>query len=144
MPADTENKDIPYISQAMDIFVSTVVVFPMTRVHFYGDPQHPAIAQYAIKIQSKYFRLRATGLMSDHEAVLYSVNVKAPITQSIAERTIFLYHKGNIDAIRKDMSDLCNTFMSSDPYTRTVEENWQLFKTCIQDSVNQYVPQKTH
>jgi len=30
-----------------------------------------------------------------------------------------------------------------DPCAKTVEENWQLFKTCIQDSVTQCVSQKT-
>jgi len=77
--------------------------------------------------------------MSDHEAVSFSVNVKADRTQNIAKHTVFLYHKGNI---QKRHVRFCDTFMSPDPFTRTVEENWQLFKTCIQDSIIQHVPQK--
>ena len=33
------------------------MVFPLTRVHFLGHPQHPAIAQYAIKNPIKIFPL---------------------------------------------------------------------------------------
>jgi len=61
--------------------------------------------------------------MSDHEAVLFSVNVKDCIPDNITEHSIYLYHKGNIDAIKNDAMDLSNTFLSSDPYRRTVEEN---------------------
>ena len=75
--------------------------------------------------------------------MLFSANVKDCITENIPEHSVYLYHKGNIDAIKSDMMDLSNTFLSSDPYSRTVEENWQLFKTCLQDSVSKNVPQKT-
>ena len=40
------------------------------------------------------------------------------------------------------MMDLCNTFLSSDPYRRSTEENWQLFKTYLKVSVSKNVPQK--
>jgi len=80
--------------------------------------------------------------MSDHEAVFFRINAEAYVPQNVTEHTVFLYHKGNVDAIRKDMIDLCNGFISADPDSRTVEENWYIFKTGLLESVTKYVPQK--
>ena len=40
------------------------------------------------------------------------------------------------------MIDLYYTYISVDPYSRTVEENWRLFKTGLLESITKYVPQK--
>jgi len=62
--------------------------------------------------------------MSDHEAVLLRINAEAYVCpQNVTEHTVFLYHKGNVDAIRKDMIDLYNDYILADPDSRTVEEN---------------------
>jgi len=60
----------------------------------------------------------------------------------VTEHAVFLYHKGNIDGIKKDMVDLYNAYTLVDPYSRTVEENWQLFKSGLLESITKYVPQK--
>ena len=41
------------------------------------------------------------------------------------------------------MIDLYNIYMSVNPYSKTAEENWQLFKTGLLESIIKYVPQKT-
>ena len=80
--------------------------------------------------------------MSDHEAVLFSVNSAGYLSQNVTDHSVFLYHKGNFDAIRKDMIDLYNNQLSINPCSKTVEENWQLFKTALLESISKYVPQK--
>ena len=80
--------------------------------------------------------------MSDHEAVLFSVNSAGHLSQNVTDHSVFLYHKGNFDAIRKDMIDLYNNQLSINPCSKTIEENWQLFKTALLESISKYVPQK--
>ena len=40
------------------------------------------------------------------------------------------------------MIDLYNNQLSINPCSKTVEENWQLFKTALLESISKYVPQK--
>lgn len=82
--------------------------------------------------------------MSDHEAVLFTIHPKAKIPYTKLDHRIFLYHKGNINGIKADMVKLKGVFMSSNPLLRTVEENWNLFKSALLNSVSEHISQKNH
>ena len=81
--------------------------------------------------------------MSDHEAVLFTIHPKAKIPYTKLDYRIFLYHKGNINGVKADMVKLIGVFMSGNPLLRTVEENWNLFKSALLNSVSEHIPQKS-
>ena len=81
--------------------------------------------------------------MSDHEAVLFTIDPKAKILNTKLQHKIFLYHKGNIDGVKADMAKLQDIFMSSNPHSRTVEDNWNLFKSALHNSAIKHIPQKS-
>ena len=55
---------------------------------------------------------------------------------------MYLYHKCNLDAIKVGILKFQQSFVQSDPYTRTVDNNWTLFKSFILDLLHKHVPQK--
>ena len=81
--------------------------------------------------------------MSDHEAVLFTIHSKAKIPYTKLDHRIFLYHKGNINGVKADMVKLKGVFMSGNTLLRTVEENWNLFKSALLNSVSEHIPQKS-
>ena len=80
--------------------------------------------------------------MSDHEAILFSINSGANICHTKLEHKIFLYHKGNIDCIKDDLINFQNTFMLCDPYSRSVENNWNHFKYLYKLVLSNISPKK--
>ena len=81
--------------------------------------------------------------MSDHEAVLFTIHLKAKILHTKLDHKIFLYHKGHINGVKADMVKLKDMFMSNNSHSRTVQDNWNLFKSSLLDSVSKHVPQKS-
>ena len=81
--------------------------------------------------------------MSDHEAVLFKIHPKAKILHTKLDHRIFLYHKGNINGVKADMAKLKDMFMSGNPHFRTAEDNWNLFKSALLNSVSEHSPQKS-
>ena len=51
--------------------------------------------------------------MSDHEAVVFCVNMESKTTYNKLEHKAALYHKANLESIEGDLS----TFLESDPYS---------------------------
>ena len=64
--------------------------------------------------------------MSDHEAVLLTIHLKAKILHTKLDHKIFLYHKGNINGVKADMVKLKDMFMSNNSHYRTFQDNWNL------------------
>ena len=81
--------------------------------------------------------------MSDHEAILFTIHLKTKILHTKLDHKIFLYHKGNINGVKADMVKPKDTFMSNNSHSRTVQDNWNLFKSSLLDSVSKHVPQKS-
>ena len=74
--------------------------------------------------------------------VLFSINSGANICHTNLVHKIFLYYRGNIDGIKVDMINFQNTFMPCHPYSRSVEDNWNHFKSSLQASIIKHIPQK--
>ena len=81
--------------------------------------------------------------MSDHEAVLFTIHLKAKVLHTKLDHKIFLYHKGNINGVKADMVKLIDMFMSNNSRSRTVQDYWNLFKSSLLDSVSKHIPQKS-
>ena len=80
--------------------------------------------------------------ISDHDTLTFHLDINKHATPSTKQHKIALYHKGNIDLIKRDLATFANTFLSSDPHSRPVEQLWQEFKQAIHEAVSNHVPHK--
>ena len=80
--------------------------------------------------------------MSDHEAVTFSLNYSNSQPTKPAHK-VYLFHKGNIEAIKDEIIEFQESFIHSDPYDKSVEENWSSFKSFILQVTHMYIPQKS-
>ena len=80
--------------------------------------------------------------ISDHEAIIFTIRNIVHI-QKKQPHKVYLYHKCNLDAIKVGILKFQQSFVQSDPYARTVDNNWTLFKSFILDLLHKHVPQKT-
>jgi len=56
---------------------------------------------------------------------------------------VALYHRANLDTIKRDLLEFQTCFLTKDPYSKTVEQNWIDLKNAIDTSVMKHVPFKT-
>ena len=69
--------------------------------------------------------------ISDYEAILYSLNINSKPLSDEIKHPIFLYHRGDIDSLKSDILAFQTRFLTADPYSNSVEENWQIFTNAI-------------
>ena len=46
-------------------------------------------------------------------------------------RYVFQYRKGGLDGIKRDMGEFGAKVLSGDPFKRSVNDNWNLFKETL-------------
>ena len=82
--------------------------------------------------------------ISDHEAILYRLNPSSKLPMDEIEHPVFLYHKGDIRRWPNQiaMSTFQMKFLTSDPYSNSVEDNWQIFKKAINNAMLAHIPQR--
>jgi len=80
--------------------------------------------------------LRIIPGMSDHEAIIFCIDIESANTYSKLEHKAVLYHKANLE---DDLLDFQTSFLESNP---SVEENWSDFKDAITVTVSKNVPHK--
>ena len=73
--------------------------------------------------------------MSDHEGVVFYFDVQNKIINTKCEHKVALYHKANLENIKRDLIEFHNYFFEHDPYTQSVEQNWNKLKSAITDSI---------
>ena len=81
--------------------------------------------------------------MSDHEALVFHLDLSQKPSQAITQHNIALYYKANIAQIKEDMLIFQQIFLSSNPLSRSVDQNWQELKQAINDVVLKHVPHRT-
>ena len=54
---------------------------------------------------------------------------------------MFLHDKGDMNQLKIDISDFQAEFLSSDPYSYNVQENWNSFKQAIINAITKNIPQ---
>ena len=55
---------------------------------------------------------------------------------------VYLYKRANFDKLREDMSAFSNTFLGSDPLSRTLDENWTMLKEALLTGIKDNIPTK--
>ena len=82
--------------------------------------------------------------ISDHDTICFQINLPSQLPlQQDSSHPIYLYHKANIIGLKQDMDNFQQQFLTSDPYSNCLEENWLKFKAAITQSIEQNIPQKT-
>ena len=61
--------------------------------------------------------------ISDHEAIIFCIDTKTNFSNKRSEHKVFLYHKCNIEEIKNDVLHFQNVFLSSNPYSKSVNSN---------------------
>lgn len=79
--------------------------------------------------------------ISGHDAVLFEVD-QNPKYLPKPPRKIYQFHKGDHDTLRRDMNQCSNTYLSSSPNLRSVDENWEYFSKSLNEKVNKNIPHK--
>ena len=79
--------------------------------------------------------------ISDHEAIYFHFNLGSLSYKNISHN-IYLYHKGNIEGIKRSIIDFQQTFLSSNPYPNSVDQNWISFRNAVNQVVQDYIPRK--
>ena len=79
--------------------------------------------------------------MSDHCVVSYDVDLSVK-RQKKPDRYVYQYRKGNIEGVKSDLEKFSDTFLSEDPNSRSVDDNWNLFKSTLKQSMDRHIPQK--
>ena len=82
--------------------------------------------------------------MSDHEAVSFQLNLSVQRLPANQYRKIYQYHKANqLAIVKEEMERYKQTFLASNPYELTVEENWSNFKETVIKVMDTHIPCKT-
>ena len=80
--------------------------------------------------------------MSDHSVIVPEVNMKARLGKK-TPRQIYIYGKGDMNAVKKDMDDLYQSSFSNIDENEPVDYLWSTFTKGLLDSVKKNIPQKT-
>jgi len=81
--------------------------------------------------------------ISDHDAICFQINLSSHLpTQQESRYPVYLYHKTNINGLKHDIEEFQQHFLISDPYSKPLEDNWLNFKSAINQSINQNIPQR--
>jgi len=84
--------------------------------------------------------VRVVPAISDHETISFSFDLN-PLMYEKAERKVYLYNQGDFDAIKQSLQCLQTSFLSSNPYTNMVQDNWSMFKSELLSIIDRYIPQ---
>ena len=81
--------------------------------------------------------------LSDHDMVAGTLKVFIPPRKK-PRRKVYLFQKGDFDSIRRDSSNFAKEkYFSSHSGSRSVQENFSLITSFIQEAVDKYIPSKT-
>ena len=80
--------------------------------------------------------------MSDHNCIITDINLKVKHCRK-PPRTVYRFSKGNMDTVMHDLETEFERFDQADPSSRTIDDNWNDFKTTLMSSLNKHIPPKT-
>ena len=95
----------------------------------------------AVSHPALIFNLSVEREFSDHCYISFCLS-KHLCDYSNVTRKVYLYGKGNFDAIRSDMYDFQSKVFSSSPESRTVNDNWLSFKDVLSSSISKHLTKR--
>ncbi|CAG2222754.1 unnamed protein product [Mytilus edulis] len=91
---------------------------------------------------SRFTRTKVIPGVSDHDIVFSEIDTK-PISRKQKPRKIALYRKANWETIKQEMNETYQRVKELAANGSSVEELWLLFKSKLNQSVNNHIPHKT-
>ena len=87
--------------------------------------------------------IRSPDKLIDHDIVAETLKVVIPPIKK-PRRKVYLYQKGDYESMRKDAFEFAKEkYFNGFPDTRSVQENFNLITSFIQDSADKHIPSKT-
>ena len=81
--------------------------------------------------------------LSDHDSIAGTLRVVIPPIEK-PQRKVYLYQTGDYESMRKDTFEFAmEKYFNGYPNTRSVQENFNLITSFIQDSADKHIPSKT-
>ena len=96
-----------------------------------------------ISLPGQFQDIHSPDKLSHHDIVAGTLKVViSPIKKS--RRKVYLHQKGDYESMRKDACEFAKEkYFNSYPDTRSVQENFNLITSFIQDSADKHIPSKT-
>ena len=85
--------------------------------------------------------IRTESGISDHDILMFDLSVN-PKRQNKPARKIYNFNKADSDNFKSMLREECDRFLQSNPELRSVDENWDWFKECIQKGIDKFVPHR--
>ena len=94
-------------------------------------------------LPGQFQEIHSPDKLSDHDVVSGTLKVYIPPKKK-PRRKVYLYHKGDFESMRKDASDFAkDMYFSGYSDNRSVQENFDLITSFIQESADKHIPSKT-
>ena len=94
-------------------------------------------------LPGQFQEIHSPDKLSDHDVVSGTLKVYVPPKKK-PRRKVYLYHKGDFESMRKDASDFAkDRYFSGYSDNRSVQENFDLITSFIQESADKHIPSKT-
>ena len=79
--------------------------------------------------------------MSDHDPVNFCINAN-PHRVCKPPHKVYLFNRMDLPGLKKHMAEVATNFKSTNPESRSTEENWSFLKEEIIHAINIYVPSR--
>ena len=94
-------------------------------------------------LPGQFQEIHSPDKLSDHDVVSGTLKVYISPKKK-PRRKVYLYHKGDFESMRKDASDFAkDRYFNGYSDNRSVQENFDLITSFIQESANKHIPSKT-
>ena len=94
-------------------------------------------------LPGQFQEIHSPDKLSDHDVVSGTLKVYIPPKKK-PRRKVYLYHKGDFESMRKDASDFAkDRYFYGYSDNRSVQENFDLITSFIQESADKHIPSKT-
>ena len=94
-------------------------------------------------LPGQFQEIHSPDKLSDHDVVLGTLKFYIPPKKK-PRRKVYLYHKGDFESMRKDVSDFArDRYFNGYSDNRSVQENFDLITSFIQESADKHIPSKT-
>ena len=111
-------------------------------VHFPSREKH-TLDLILTDLPGQFQDVHAPDKLSDHDIVSGTLKLFIPPIKK-PRRKVYLYQKGDYESMRKDTLECAKEkYFNGNSDTRSVQDNFDLLTSFIQDSVNKHIPSKT-
>ena len=94
-------------------------------------------------LPDQFQEIHSPDKLSDHDVVSGTLKVYIPPKKK-PRRNVYLYHKGDFESMRKGVSDFAKyRYFNGYSDNRSVQENFDLITSSIQESADMHIPYKT-